>query len=194
MKKNNLISLITGIIFLIFGTSAILNGIFLLKSPLTIIWFCHIGLIILGIGFLAKNKTIIDSQINILAIPLLIWTADFLQFLLTKNSIFGISAYFFQQGELTSKIITSQHLFTIPLSLYSRKFVKKTLRNSIVLSLIVMAPIFFLSEFFGPEKNINLVYNFLGISGACYTILWFMIFIVMILATNLALNKFKKFD
>lgn len=189
MKKNNLIPLITGIIFLIFGISAIINGIFIIKNPLIIIWFCHIGLIVLGMGFLIKNKKIIDSQINILAIPLIIWAADFLQFLFTGKSILGISAYFFQQGELISKIITSQHLFTIPLSLYSRRFIKSPSRNSIVLSLIIIAPIFFLSRYFGSEKNINAVYSLLNISGASYPILWFMIFIIMVLITNLALNR-----
>ncbi len=140
-------------------------------------------------GFLIKNKKIIDSQINILAIPLIIWAADFLQFLFTGKSILGISAYFFQQGELISKIITSQHLFTIPLSLYSRRFIKSPSRNSIVLSLIIIAPIFFLSRYFGSEKNINAVYSLLNISGASYPILWFMIFIIMVLITNLALNR-----
>lgn len=190
-KREKIVPFVTGLIFLIYGISAVTNGIFILKNYFIIVWFCHIGLILLGIGFLTRNKTIIDSQINILAIPLIIWTLDFIQFLFGGKSIFGISEYFFQQVAITSKIITSQHLFTLPLSIYSRRFVKKTKGNSILLSILLTIPVYIISRIIGERMNINLSYHVANMKIEYYPLVWFMVVFVMIFLTNYLLNSLK---
>ena len=192
MKKKNTITTITGIIFLTFGIWAIFNGIYILKNPSIILWICHIGLLLLGIGFLTKNKTLIQTQLNILTIPLIIWTIDFVYYLFTNQSLLDITGYFFQQEYLSSKIITSQHLFTIPLSLFSMRFIKKSAKNSIIISMIFITLIFLISRTLGaPDENINLVYSLLRLNGAYYSIIWFLVVSIMIIITNSTIKKLK---
>jgi len=176
---------------MVFGISAILNDI-ILKNNSIILWLCYPSLIILGAGFIAKSRFLIKSQLNILTIPLLIWTTDFIFFIITKNSFLGISDYFFQQGMLTSKIITSQHLFTIPLALFSIKFVPQKTKKSWIFSLIFISIMFILSRIIGSsENNLNFSYNFLNLNIPFYPLFWFLAISCLIFLTNFILKKLK---
>ena len=189
MKKRDLIPLITGIIFLIFGIGAIINFIFL-KNYSLILWICYPSLILLGTGFLFKNRILITSQLNILTIPLLIWTLDFIYFFITKNSLLGISDYFFNQYFWTSKIITSQHLFTVPLSFYSLKYIPGKARNSWRISIAMITLIFILSRTITSfEENINFAYSFFGFKISFYPLIWFFITSTLIIFTNYIIEK-----
>ena len=185
---------IVGIIFLIFGVVSIVNSFFL-KNFQGILWFCYISLIILGIGFLKKNHFLIKSQLNIIAIPLIIWTFDFIYFLIFKHSLLNIVDYFFLSGPILSKIITLQHIFTIPLAIYTIKFIKPISKNSWKLSFIQAAIIFILSRIFSnPEQNLNWVYHTsLNLNLPYYPIFWFAGIFFMIISTNFLLKKIIKF-
>jgi len=191
--KENKTPIIVGIIFLIFGVVAIMNAFFL-KNFQGILWFCYISLIILGIGFLRKNHFLIKSQINILAIPLLIWTFDFIYFLIFKHSLLNIVNYFFLPGQILSKIITIQHVFTIPLAFYAIKFIKPISKNSWKLSFIQAAIIFILSRIFSnPEQNLNWVYRTsLNLNIPYYPLFWFIGIFFMTILTNFFLKKILK--
>jgi hypothetical protein len=193
MKKEKIITRTTGILFLSLGIIAILNEIYR-KNPGIILWSCYISLIIIGIGFLKKDKTIVESQINFLAFPLLFWTFDFLQYLFTGKSFLGISDYFFRQGEIISKIITTQHLWSLPLSIFSIRYLKskKNSKISIVYSIIFAILIFLGSRIFASrESNINIVYSIFGITGIQYVFLWFGGVFLIIFTTYFVLKKLK---
>lgn len=192
MKRSEIITKIIGMIFLIFGIGAILNSIFIIKSTSILIWFCHPALILLGVGFIIENKDLIQSQLNILTFPLIFWTLDFLQFIFTKQSIFGIEYFFFNQTPITSRIITSQHLFTIPLSLWGLKYLNSKNKKAIKLSLITILILLVVSLFFGSQKNINFVYNFMGLTFKYYQLFWVLVVSLIILITNYLINKLNK--
>ena len=159
-----------------------------------ILWFCYLGLFLIGLGILIKNDTILASQLNILAIPLMVWAIDFFSyFLLGGRTIFGITEYMFIQGPIGEKIISLQHIFTIPLSLYALKLIKlknnSTWRVSIVQLIgLYLAVLIFTS----PEENINCVYssciNFLN-TTQFYPLIWIFSTILLIYSTNILINK-----
>ncbi len=190
MKKNELIPNIVGAIFLAFGIIAIINQI-LLKDFVAILWFCYVGLIIIGVGFLKKNKFLIKSQLNILLIPLIIWGFDFLYYLIFEVSLLNIVDYFFLPGPILSKIITTQHLFTIPLAVYSLRFIKSKTENAKLFSITQVSILFILSIIFSnPEKNINWVYHTpLNLNLPFYSVVWFIVVFGMIFITDKILKK-----
>ena len=193
MKKENIITKIAGLIFLIWGITAISHALYY-GNPELILWACYISLIILGVGFLIKNKILIESQINFLAFPLLFWTIDFLQYLFTGNSFLGIADYFFNQGPLLTKIITSQHLWALPLAIFSVRYLKsrKNTRISILYSISYAIIIFILSRIFiSKESNINMVYSLFDITGIEYIFLWLGISLTIITITYFTLKKLK---
>src|SRR3989344_6323202 len=184
MKDKSLTNII-GVIFLLFGITAIINTSFEYGIKY-ILWFCYLGLIILGIGFLSRSKTIIESQINILAIPLLIWTFDFIYYLIFGHSLLNIVGYFFEKGPLLSKIITTQHIFTIPLAIYARKFIKSKSKNPWIFSFIQISIIFVISRIISNYvDNLNWVYNTsLNLNIQYYPVFWFLFMFTMIIITN----------
>jgi hypothetical protein len=159
-----------------------------------ILWFCYLGLFLIGLGILIKNDTILASQLNILAIPLMVWAIDFFSyFLLGGRTIFGITEYMFIQGPIGEKIISLQHIFTIPLSLYALKLIKlknnSTWRVSIVQLIgLYLAVLIFTS----PEENINCVYssciNFLN-TNSFYPLIWISSVFCLIYLTNILINR-----
>ncbi len=183
---------IVGIIFLVFGITAVINTS--LSNPKGILWFCYLGLIILGIGFLKKDHFLIESQLNILTLPLIIWMFDFIYFLIFKHSLLNIVDYFFVSGPILPKIITSQHLFTIPLALYAIKFIKPVSKGSWKLSLIQVSIIFIISRILSNyEENINWAYHTsLNLNLPYYPLFWFAIIFTIIILTNSLLKKIIK--
>ena len=191
MKKERITNSV-GAIFLIFGTIAILNAVKLGDVP-GILWFCYMGLIILGIGFLKKSYFLVESQLNILMIPLTIWVFDFIYFIIFGKSLLNIVDYFFIAGPIPGKIITSQHLFTIPLALYSLRFITPKRKNSWIFSIVQISILFVITRILtNPERNINWVYHTsLNLTIPYYPLLWFFLVFVMIFLTNFLLRKFQ---
>jgi len=190
IKNKGIILNIIGSFFLLMGIAAVLNAIYL-RDYAGILWFCYTGLILIGISILKRNSFLLTVQLNILAIPLIFWTIDFIYTLIFGNSLLGVVDYFFINGPLFSKIISIQHLFTIPLSFYALSILKSKREDAWKLSFIEIVLIYFVTLILTPEaSNINCVY------GSCinfvpkfYTFFWFVSNFIMILLTNLVINN-----
>ncbi len=189
--KQNFLNFL-GVILLLWGIAALV-GNFLLRGPSQILWFCYIGLIVIGIGILIRSSRLIGSQVNILAIPLLIWDIDFVYRLIMGEPLFGITDYLFV-GSLFSlpNLISMQHLFTIPLAIYAMYLIKVKEFDFWKISVIQVIVFYFLVLLFTPsEPNINCVYvNCLGFNLPWpYWISWFLAYFVTIGLTNFILSK-----
>ncbi len=192
MNKKNIFLNLLGIFFLILGTIAVINALYE-YDIFSIIWFCYLGLLLIGLGILLRKDWLIVSQLNILAIPMLIWTIDFIYVFLTGGILWGISNYFFEQGPIISKLVTTQHLYTIPLSLVALHLIKLKTKNSWQISFLQATIFYFLIYFFTPiERNLNCVFEFCGDYQVqmLYPLIWFGIYFSMIFLTNFSLNKF----
>ena len=190
MNKRELVLNIIGIFLLIMGISAIINTIYL-GDYAGILWFCYLGLILLGISVLKRSSYMLVAQLNIFAIPLIFWTVDFLFILFNNQSLFGITDYFFITGPIIGKIISSQHLFTLPLSLYALHLIGLKEKGAWKLSSVEVVALFIISLIITPEvSNINCVYepcvNF--ISDNFYTLKWFIFSFLMIMITTFFIN------
>ena len=117
MKVDFLLKFI-GCFFFLIGIMGIILSI-KIGSFDKVFWFCYIGLILMGIGAFRKDSNLITSQVNIMTIPLIIWSIDFFSILFFKISLFKISEYFFSPGfSFLSRLISLQHLITLPLAFY----------------------------------------------------------------------------
>jgi len=191
---NHFFSLL-GMIFILLGIMAIIES-FISKNPLQILWFCYPCLILIGIGIFRKNTYLIISQLNILLIPIIIWNIDFFSIVFINKTIFGITDYLFQgKTAIISLIITSQHLFIIPISLLTIYFKKIKNKTPWKLSIIQITIFFIIIRLFTPiAMNINYAfYPFNPIDKLIpqqyYPTFWFLIFFIMILISNFFLTK-----
>ena len=192
-KKKRLIINLIGFFYLLFGVSAIVNTIYQNNSA-PLLWFCYVGMILLGIGALRKDSLLVASQLNILAIPLIVWTIDLIYGLIMGQTLFGVVDYFFLPGPLLGKIISLQHLFTIPLGIYLLFLVKLKRKDAWKLSFVTLIILFFVTRFFTAEfYNINCVYepcmNF-SFGTSIYPIVWFFVSFVGVFLTNSLIVKF----
>jgi hypothetical protein len=191
-KKNKFIILdLIGIFFLILGIAAIANS-FYNQNPTQVLYMCYVGLILIGIGILTKRSFIIMSQVYILAIPLLIWDIDFLYHLILNKSLFGITDYFFSGGSsLIGRLVSLQHLFTVPLSIYAASLIGVKRKDAWKWSFIQIIIVYiFVSLFTLPAENINCVYNpCIPIDfGLPYRLTWFIVIFSMTFITSIILN------
>ena len=184
---------VIGIIFLVFGISAIINTILKTETGLApILWMSYISLILIGIGVLRKNSSLVASQVVIIGIPYILWNIDFFHYLFNKESLLGITDYFFEPGPLIGKIISLQHLFNLPLSIFSIYLIKLENKSYWKLSLFQITIIFFITRLATTyEQNVNCVYqNCANFDfGIWYPLQWFLSYIMMILITSFLLNK-----
>lgn len=191
-KTKNIIMNFIGILFIILGVGAIINTIYHINLSLApILWLCYICIILLGIGALTKNYLLLVSQLNILAIPLLFWNIDFYYILFTGNSLLGIADYFFISGPLIGKLITLQHLFTVPLTIYALYLIKIKSNYIWLISFLEITIVFFITRLISsPEQNINCVFSpCVNFSVPYYHLTWFVGFFIIIFITNFVLRK-----
>ena len=196
MKSRTIINSI-GIIFLIFGISAIINTILNIEKGFApILWLSYICLILLAIGVLRKDSSLIASQITIIGIPYLLWNIDFFYQLITKSSLLGITDYLFKSVPITDKIISLQHIFNLPLSLIALHLIKLKRTDFWIISAMQITIAFIISRLTTTYKeNVNCVYhNCANFSfGLPYPLEWFMAYIITISLTSWILIKiFKK--
>ncbi|MBS3094550.1 hypothetical protein J4474_02695 [Candidatus Pacearchaeota archaeon] len=189
MEKDTTIKIL-GLLFLLFGIAAIVNTS-IQNGPENILWFCYFGLCLIGIGALTKNSSLVKSQLNILTIPLIIWTVDFFSYFFLGHTLFNITSYFFEPFSLISKTIALQHLFTIPLGILLLKKINKKAKLSWMISLIQIIILFLLSRIFtNYEQNLNWAYHTsLDLSIPFYPLFWFASMILVIILTDKTLKK-----
>jgi hypothetical protein len=196
-RENHFLILnLLGIVFLILGIGAIANSLYI-ENPSQIFWMCYLSLILIGFGILTRNSFLIVVQLNILAIPFIIWDVDFIYWIIFNRPLWGITDYFFLERTFTlGKIISLQHLFTVPISLLAVYLIKLKRKNSWVFSVIQISLVYLAVSLFTPkESNINCVFDpcinvHFGIS---YRLTWFIIFFLMIMATSYCINRIPIF-
>lgn len=186
-KTKRTILLITAILFIFLGIIAITNQIFN-KNIDHIFWLSYTTLILIGIGMLRKDSFLIATQLNIITIPYLVWTIDFLYLLITNNSLWGITNYILLPGPILPKIVTLQHIYNIPFSLLALYLIKLDKKDMWKASLIQITAIFILTFFLtSPGSNINCVFQsclpFIS-SGKFYLLTWFSLSSLAVLVTN----------
>jgi len=194
-KKGNVFRIIFGILYLVLSGLAFFNAVYY-QTPYNFFWFCYAGMFIIGLGILFKNSALIKSQLYILFIPDAIWIVDFISYIATGgNSFFGITNYFFLPAPLLSKIVTLQHLFTVPIALYYAYKVKSESKYVFLVSYLQLFLVFFFTRVFTTvEQNINCAYTFCGdlsfsVSPYLYLIIWFIGGIVMIYLSYIIIDK-----
>jgi len=184
--------------FLVFlGILAFYNG-FNSVGLSGILWFSYTALFLIGIGILTRNSYLIASQLNIILIPYIFWNIDFFYVLLTGNTLWGVTNYFFQPRPFLAQLISMQHVFIVPLALLAIYFIKLKRKDFWKLSIIQVAVFFFLVRFLSNvEGNVNCVFeNCLGfyINPMIYPILWFLAYFVMIALTTFLMTNVKVFN
>ena len=85
---------VLGVIYISLGILAFYNAIKYTEIA-GVLWFSYVAFFLIGIGLLTRNSYLIASQLNIILIPYIIWNIDFFYILLTGNSLWGITNYFF---------------------------------------------------------------------------------------------------
>jgi hypothetical protein len=185
-----------GVFFLVLGILAIINSLYI-KNPMQVFWMCYVSLILIGTGILTRNSFLIMSQVYILAIPVLIWDADFLYQLILQKPLWGLTNYFFYDRALNlGKFISLQHLYTVPFALYTVHLIGLKRSDAWKLS---FAQAFFvyiaISLFTTTESNINCVFNpCINVHfGIPYRLTWFLTFFTMIFITALIINNITFF-
>jgi hypothetical protein len=123
------------------------------KIYVGLLWICYTALPLTIIGILLKKPNLILTQLFIIMVPDLLWIADFIGIILTGNSFLGISKYVFDSGSFFKKIVTLQHLYTVPLAILSLGILKI---NKIKINLLLISfcelMIFFTIGFMLPSQ------------------------------------------
>jgi hypothetical protein len=186
MKWRGVVLNFVGLVFIFFGSMGIVNAIYFGRY-VQILWFCYIGLILMGVGVLKRSSYLVGSQLNILLIPLIFWSVDFIYLLFGKGSFLGIADYMFWEGHILPKIISLQHLFSVPLALYSIYLIGLKRKDMWKFSFAEVSIIYFASYLFSiGGRNINCTFvpciN-VAVPGF-YPFVWFFVMFIIILVTN----------
>ena len=183
-----------GIFFLVVGMSAIVNT-FINEEPTQILYLCYLGLLLMGVVVLTRNSFLILSQVYILTIPLAVWNIDFFYQLFAGGPLFGITDYFFVESTITlGKIISLQHIFSVPLALYAVNLIGVNRKDGWKLSFVEIIFIFLAVTALSPsELNVNCVYEpCLDISPRLpYELVWFFAIFSMTFFTSKLLHRFR---
>ena len=160
-------------------------------------WFSYAALFIIGLGMVLKKSDLIASQFSIILVPYIFWDTDFFYILLTGNSLWGITDYFFTAETLLIKVLILQHILAIPAALLGIYLIKLKNTNFWKFSAVQVLVFFVIVRLFTiPENNINCAFtNCLPfyISPVIYPFFWFLSYFIMIGIATFILYKVKVF-
>lgn len=192
-KSDNWLFYLFGTYLVLIGILAFINAFLHLDSAIPL-WFCYIAVFLIGIGILTKNSDLIVIQLNLILISLIFWNIDFFYQLITGNSLWGITDYFFVIGWMNSlgNFLTLQHIYTIPVAVGFVYLLGIRRRDLWKFSFLEAAVLFFIGFFFSPKSmNANCVFdscvNFISLKAPYYQFLWFLAVFLMIFLSNKAL-------
>lgn len=195
-RTKNIILTVFGITYVALGLFSFYNA-FKYTETAGILWFSYLAFFLIGVGILTRKSELIASQLNIILIPYIVWNIDFLYVLITGNSLLGITNYFFVQKPLIAQIITSQHIFTIPISLLAIYFIKIKNKSFWKFSLAQITIFYILIRALSaPEENVNCVFSSclpFQVPETIYPLFWFLSYSAMIFLTTFTLNRIKVF-
>lgn len=188
---------VLGVVYILLGILAFYNAIKYTETA-GILWFSYFAFFLIGVGLLTKNSYLISSQLTIIFIPYLFWNIDFFHMLFTHSTLWGITDYFFASRPTLVQLISLQHLFTIPVSLFAIYILKLRRKDFWKFSAIQVTIFFFLVRLFSsPERNVNCVFEncipFQIVPGP-YAFSWFVSYGIMIALTTLFLTHVKAFN
>lgn len=193
-KTKFLILDIIGALFVFWSILAISLSMYN-QNPTQVLFMCYLGMLIIGIGILTKRSFLILSQVYILAIPLILWDIDFIFWLIAGRPFLGITDYFFSEGvSLIGNIVSLQHLFTVPLAIYSAGLIGIKRLDAWKWSFIQLILVYvFVSIFSDPVSNINCVFNpcINFYTGLPYRLTWFIVLFSMTFITSVILARLK---
>jgi hypothetical protein len=177
MERKELILNIITIVFSMTIILMIINSI-QLKEYYPFFWVCYPALIIVIIGLLKRNSSVVLSQIILIAIPDLLWISDFICLVAIGKPVLGLVSSF-SGLSFFSKMGALQHLYIFPLSLLSLSLMKIRKNHKILLiSFGEIILIFLLTLFLVPNTyDINCVHVTciqFSVTFLPYTILWFL--------------------
>lgn len=117
--------ILLNIIAIILGITMILVVIHLIswKNYSAFLWICYTAIPLTIIGIVTRKSWLILSQVSILLIPDLLWTIELIYVIITGNPMFGVSTYFLERT-FFEKIVSLQHIYTVPLSILALSFIK----------------------------------------------------------------------
>lgn len=189
---------VIGVIMILLSFIAYYNGVRFFGIS-GILWFSYTTLFLVGLGILTRSSYLIGSQLNIIIIPYIVWNIDFFYVLLTGNSLWGITDYFFLPRESLAQLISLQHIFIIPIAFLALYFIKFKRKDFWKLSVIQITVFYFLIRILAAEeRNVNCSFQNclknLPIDPSIYPFVWFLGYIVMIVLTNLLLTRIKIFQ
>lgn len=185
-SKNEILLDLIGVLFLVWGLLSIYNSLFIFNNPSQIIWFCYIGLNLIGLGILTRNTVLILSQFYILFLPLIIWSLDFIYRLISNKPLFGITDYLFANQTVNlGTLLSLQHLFTIPLIVYVLHLMIIKKNGALTISFIQITLIYIIGVLFSVRgKNVNCIFEPCFVLpfniGDYYIFLWFSSYVLMI--------------
>ena len=196
-KRYNALLIALGIVYILLSALAFYNA---LKYPgfTGILWFSYTAFVLVGVGLLTRNSYLLGSQLNIIMLPYLFWTVDFFYVLITNQSLFGITDYFFASEPLINQIVSIQHIFIVPIVLFGIYLLKIKRNDFWKLSAAQVVIFFFLSRLFSTStENINCAFEnclpFL-IPISLYPFAWLLAYGIMIALTTLFLTKIRIFQ
>jgi hypothetical protein len=188
-EKNKVIILnVLGILFILWGILAVANAILQpQENNAGILWICYIALFAIGFGIILKSDHLLVAQVNIIAVPFLVYLLDFVYRFSTGSSLFGITDYLFLEWPPISKIVSMQHLFTIPLTLFALYLIKIKRRDYYLMSFFELIIVFLATYLFtNPADNINCVFSScipVSLTGIYYFD-WFIGIFIVVFVTN----------
>lgn len=192
-KTKGLVLDALGILFLIWGLGAIFYQISI-QEPYFVLWFCYTGLILIGLGILLRSDFLIAAQLALMTMPLIIWSIDFFSFLITGKFLWGITAYLFKDQANIGDLISLQHIFTVPLALFSLWIIKLKRKDFWILSIFEAILFYFFSGFFSTsEQNLNYVFSSSVPfeTPLSYAFDWFFFVFLMIFLTSVIFLNLK---
>ncbi len=193
-RRGDVFLSVMGVVYLIFSVVAIFNA-FYYGRPYDIFWFCYIGIFIIGIGLIGHERALVQSQLYILFIPDVVWTLDFFWYAFSGSSLFGITDYFFTPGLASSRIVSLQHLTTVPLGAYffmRRGVARSPLWLASMLELVLLFG--FTRLFTEAEQNVNCAFRACGNlpQGEPFVLWWLGATVLMVyLVHRLVLATFE---
>lgn len=189
--RSNIILVFIALFFLFAGSWAIILAI-VKGIPQRVIWLCYLTLVLSGIAILAKKPSFLAAQISILFIPMLFWIIDFFYTFLLQKSFLGITLYFFAETSFTQNLISSLHLYTVPLQLIALSFMKLPDGYFWKISFLELGAVFILGRLFTTsEFNINCIYSSCipVILPGPYIFWWFVIMFALVIIASFLLIK-----
>jgi len=195
VDKKELLIISLGSFFMFYGVFAMTLAITRGKAS-WILWMCYTGLFFIGIATLRKNGFIIGAFLNTVFLSLIIWNFDFIMHLITGESFWGVTNFFFEEMTLAARFVSLEHFFLAPVGLLLLYLVKLNRKDSWKLSIFIIFVSGWATYLFTDKaENVNCAFESCTtlLGGSYYQIIWMGVLYLMAILSGLAINRFSIF-